>query len=31
MSGPAAARKVIEIKPWADPEAKVYPRPVSVG
>jgi polyferredoxin len=29
MSGPAAARKVIEIKPWADPEAKVYPRSIS--
>jgi hypothetical protein len=29
MAKPAAVRKVIEIKPWADPEAKVYPRSIS--
>ncbi len=29
MNQPAAVRKVIEIKPYADPEAKVYPRSIS--
>ena len=29
MTQPAVARRVIEIKPYADPEAKVYPRSIS--
>ena len=29
MTQQVAARKIIEIKPYADPEAKVYPRSIS--